>query len=140
MVHGSQESHLQRKHTRAGKAASGERSQRAARVLHSSTCDTNHMKGARRSLPSKLPKQADTGQEGAAVMIRVTHCRYSGGRGMSELSVCKQTENHSVALNSKSNFLPPKARVIFVFFYLLMSELHCNSSVFGSWLGVPSRA
>lgn len=47
---------------RACEAASGECSRRAARVSHSSTCDANHMKGVRRSLPSKLPKQADPGQ------------------------------------------------------------------------------
>lgn len=50
------------------------------------------------------------------------------------LNCNKQTENHSAALNTKSNFLLPKARVIFVFFCLLMSKLHCNSFVFGSWL------
>lgn len=50
------------------------------------------MKGALRALPSKLPKQADTGQAGAAVMIKVTHCRYTGGRGMSEL---QQTDRKS---------------------------------------------
>jgi len=52
---------------RACEAASGKRSRRAAHVSHSSTCDTNHMKDARHSLSSKLPKQADTGQAGATV-------------------------------------------------------------------------
>lgn len=69
---------------KACEAASGECSRRATRVSHSSTCDTNHMKEAQRSLPSKLPKQADTGQGGAQDGHKHT-LQYTGRRGMSEL-------------------------------------------------------
>lgn len=98
MVHGSQESHLQREHTRAGKAASGERSPRAASVSHSSTRDKNHMKGARRSLPSKLPKQAHSGQAGAKLWSQA-HIAETLVEGEC-LNCNKQTENHTAALNS----------------------------------------
>lgn len=91
---------------RACEAASSERSRRAARVSHSSTCDTNHMKEARRSLLSKLPKQADAGQVGATPwsQAHVADTLVDGER----LNCNKQTENHSGALNSKSNFCYPK--------------------------------
>lgn len=60
-------------HKRACGAVSGGCSRRAARGSHSSTCDTDHMKETRRSLPPKLPKQAETGQAGAVGWSQQAH-------------------------------------------------------------------